>query len=448
MNSEKFVFPNSLQKDILGLMSQDKQFLRETLGILKPEFFEKNLYMLCAQSIYKIFLETRHLPTKPILLHELSQSLSKEVRVKDQEQKQNLIVHPVQKLLKEIYKPLNGSEAYVRKEVIRFCKVQGLKRTFLECYEDLEKNPDPEAIHEQLGKKLRQLSTMSHGGSDFFEGIDGLPASLFHDKSRCISTGFPSLDKMMDGGMDPGTLTVFMAPSKFGKSMALVNVGYDNLLRKKKVMHFTLEISEKKIMKRYAARISKIRDIGTHGAKVIKRVKKFHQLHRGTLKVKGYPTKTASVETLRGHLYHLQNQQDFVPDVVIVDYGDILRSTSYSKDKSGEGERFIQGDVYEGLRAMGQEFDCAIVTASQTNRAAATKPIIRMEDVAESYAKVQAADHIISICGTDEERKENRLRLFFAGSREAESQKMIRIRFNWKIALMKEVPKEEMGSDE
>ena len=145
------------------------------------------------------------------------------------------------------------------------------------------------------------------------------------------------------------------------------------------------------------------------------------------------------METLKSHLYHLQNQKDIKPDLIVVDYGDILRSFSYSKDKQGESERFIQGDVFEGLRALAQEFDCALVTATQCNRAAASKPIIHMEDVAESYAKVQIADHIVAVCGTDEERKEKRLRLFFAGSREAETHKQIRIEFNWKKSLMKEV---------
>jgi hypothetical protein len=149
------------------------------------------------------------------------------------------------------------------------------------------------------------------------------------------------------------------------------------------------------------------------------------------------------VETLKSYLYGLQNREDFKPDLIIVDYGDLLRSGSYAKDKDGSSERFIQGDVFEGLRAMAQEFDCVLVTASQCNRAAATKPIIRMEDIAESYAKCQVADHIIAICGTEEERKVNRLRLFFAGSREAMTERTSRIRFNWRIAFMQETKYEE-----
>jgi len=49
------------------------------------------------------------------------------------------------------------------------------------------------------------------------------------------------------------------------------------------------------------------------------------------------------------------------------------------------------------------------------------------------------------LCGTEEERKKKRLRLFFAGSREAQTERTSRVAFNWKIALMKEVEYDDEG---
>jgi replicative DNA helicase len=376
----------------------------------------------------------------------LSLRYSKQSKVKSEEQKQKFIIKPIKKLLKRIYARPEGSVQFVKEETLKFCRVQELKRSYMEAFEELEREPDPEKSKEFIARKIRNLSALEQGGSEFFKIIEKLPEMLSRDKGRCATTGFKRLDRWMDGGMDPGTETVFIAPAKFGKSMALVNVGFANLLRGKTVVHFTLEISEKKIMKRYASRISRIRSIEKCPNKTIRRVSKFYQLHRGRLIVKGYPTKMATVETIKSYLYHLQNRDDIKPDVIIVDYGDLLRSGSYGKDRDGSSERFIQGDVFEGLRAMAQEFDCALVTASQCNRASATKPIIRMEDIAESYAKCQVADHIIALCGTEEERKKKRLRLFFAGSREAQTERSSRVKFNWFISSMKEVedePQEE-----
>lgn len=432
-------FPKLFQVDILTALAQDKQFLRESIGLLKPEYFEKRLHLLLAQGIYKIYLATKQMPGKSSLLHSMSEDLMKEVKIKDEHQKKTLILEPVQKLLKQVYREGATGLKYVKKETMNFCRVQELKRSFLEGYEELEKDADPEKAKEFIAKRIRRIHSLEHGGMTFFKDIDSLHGQLYRDRTRCATTGFKSLDKWMGGGMDPGTETVFMAPAKFGKSMILVNVGFNNLLRGKIVVHFTLEISEPKIARRYACRISRTGNIEKYPKRTANRVKKFCSMHRGRLFIKGYPTKSASVETLKSYLYHLQNQKDIKPDLIIVDYGDILRSASYSRDKDGGGERFVQGDVFEGLRAMAQEFDCSLVTATQCNRAAASKPLIHMEDVAEGYVKCQIADHIIAVCGTDEERRAKRLRLFFAGSREAETHRQVRIEFNWKKAMMKEI---------
>lgn len=435
---ENLPFQKSFQTEVLKGLVQDKKFLRESLGLLKPEFFENHLLSLACQSIYEVYAKTKSLAPKPLLLQMMSDRLSKEVHPKSKEQTKDLVLKPIQRILNRMYEPVNGSQTYVQSESLKFCRVQSMKRSLLEVFEDLEREQDPEKAQAQLNQKLRVLHHLEMGGSNFFKNIEHLPSQIYKDKSKCSTTGYATLDRWMEGGMDPGTETVFMAPPKFGKSMILVNIGFANLLRGKTVIHFTLEISDKKIEVRYAKRISRISNLEKLPRKMIRRVKRFQTLHKGKLYVKQYPTKMATVETLRSYVYHLQNKEDVKPDLIIVDYGDLLRSHLY-RDKTGDSERFIQGDVYEGLRAMAGEFDCPIVTASQCNRGAASKPIIRMEDIAEAYAKVQVADHIVALCGTDEERRENRMRLFFAGSREGNTGGVVRVRFNWTRALLKEV---------
>jgi len=436
-------FPQVFQRTILQGLAQDKQFLRESIGLLKPEYFERELDMRVCACIFDIFLKTNHLPSKPILLHAVTSDIEKGMRVKDQAQRKQLIITPVLKLLKRVFKPVDhGHVKYITKQVLDFCRVQELKRSFLEAYDGLERDNDPEKAREFIAKKMRGLGVMGHGGADFFKHIKKLPRELYRDRSRCITTGFKMIDNCMSGGIDPGTETVFIAPAKYGKSFTLVHTGFHNLLRKKTVIHFTLEISENKIMSRYAARISgvPIGELSIRPRRVIRRVRKFLRRHGGRLFVKGYPTKGATVETLKGYVYALINRHDIKPDLIIVDYGDLLRSAAVTGRSEGN-ERFIQGDVFENLRGMAAEFDCALVTASQCNRAAASKPVIHMEDIAESYMKCQTADHIIAICGTPEERRKNRLRLFFAGSREARTGKIVKVDFEWPKARMTEIQK-------
>lgn len=437
---EYFKFPSQFQKDILGCLVTDRKFLRQSYGTLKPEYFEKEIYTLACKGIFELYKQTKGLPTKSNLLHILSESLRKKYKAKDKEQERIQIIRPVSKLLKQMFS-VNGSQEYVKKETIKFCQVQDLKRTCLQAFEILEDKGDPENAKSFISKQIRSSGSLEYGGRNFSKVIDKLPSQLYRDKSKCLTTGFPSLDKWMFGGMDPQTETVFIAPAKYGKSMILVNLGYANLCKNKTVVHFTLEISEKKILARYASRISGIsmNRFESKAESVVRRSKKFLMGHKGSLYVKEYPTRSASVETLKSYLYHLVNR-GVKPDLVIVDYGELLRSSNYTQ--KGEGlERFIQGDIFEALRAMAQEFDCCVVTASQCNRAAASKPVIIMEDIGESYQKVQTADHIVALCGTREERRNGYMRLFYAGSREGATGRTCWMKFKFRKAYMMECEK-------
>ena len=53
---------------------------------------------------------------------------------------------------------------------------------------------------------------------------------------------------------------------------------------------------------------------------------------KGRLIVKEYPTKTASTQTIRNHLEKLK-MRNIHADMIIIDYGDLLRPVRYQKRK-------------------------------------------------------------------------------------------------------------------
>jgi hypothetical protein len=63
---------------------------------------------------------------------------------------------------------------------------------------------------------------------------------------------------------------------------------------------------------------------------------------------------------------------------------------------------------------MAEEFDCSIITASQTNREALGKERITIKDFSEAFSKAMIADTIIALSETDEERSMGVMRLFMA----------------------------------
>ena len=79
-------------------------------------------------------------------------------------------------------------------------------------------------------------------------------------------------------------------------------------------------------------------------------------------------------------------------DMVVVDYGDILRDT-----RGGSEVRHALGNIYEDLRGLAGEMNIPIWTASQANRSSLEEDVIEATKVAESYQKVMTADFVMSL---------------------------------------------------
>ena len=119
----------------------------------------------------------------------------------------------------------------------------------------------------------------------------------------------------------------------------------------------------------------------------------------GQLFIKEFPTGTASVNTLRAHLQSLQRDHGIKPDVLFVDYADIMKSTSEYSER-----RYNLTSIYETLRAMAMELDIPIWTATQANREAINSPKFDLRVISESLGKAQTADLILGIGRTEEDK--------------------------------------------
>jgi len=167
----------------------------------------------------------------------------------------------------------------------------------------------------------------------------------------------------------------------------------------KTVVHYTLELNEAYVGLRYDTVFS-----GTPTANI-----KFYQDEvqkvidglAGKLIIKYYPTRSASVNTLAAHLKQMEIQE-IKPDVVIVDYADILKPTTFYKEK-----RHATGETYENLRGMAGEFDIPIWTASQANRSSLEEEVIDASKVSEDYSKVMTADFVMSVSRKVEDKIAN-----------------------------------------
>jgi hypothetical protein len=155
------------------------------------------------------------------------------------------------------------------------------------------------------------------------------------------------------------------------------------------VVHYTMELSEHYVGARYDTVFTGIPSVELKDKK--EEVKGKIKNLRGKLLIKYFPPKGVTVKKLQTHIEKMITL-DNKPDVIIVDYADLLLSHS-NKSDSTYAE---QGGVYIDLRGMSGELEIPIWTASQTNRSAIDSEVIEADKIADSYAKVMNADFIMS----------------------------------------------------
>jgi replicative DNA helicase len=231
-------------------------------------------------------------------------------------------------------------------------------------------------------------------------------------KRDTIPTRLPELDKkeILNGGSGKGELLCVVGASGSGKSHWLTMIGANALREGKNVLHYTFELSETAVGIRYDSNLC---DMDSNEVMDRKdEVAKFYEENRlGRLFIKEYPTNTASVYTLKSHIERL-DLKGFKPDIVIIDYADIMRSS-----RQFDSLRHELKLVYEELRGMAMEMGVPIWTASQSNKDGANAEVIDMTNMSEAYGKAMICDVIVSVSRRPHEKAGGWGRLYVAKNR-------------------------------
>ena len=118
----------------------------------------------------------------------------------------------------------------------------------------------------------------------------------------------------------------------------------------------------------------------------------------GDCRVFAIPGYTSTVEDIVSHLDNLHYYDNYDPDVVIVDYADILRASN----NAGKEYRHQLNDIWLKLRWLARSRNIHVITASQTAKTAFNKDVA-VEDIAEDMRKLA---HVSSLIGLNQTAKE------------------------------------------
>jgi len=159
----------------------------------------------------------------------------------------------------------------------------------------------------------------------------------------------------------------------------------------------------------------------------------------GKIFISELPPEQCSVD----HLYHLldnlRRSHGWHPDVVIIDYLDLMVSRNkYANRDDYSRQKAVANEV----RGFAKNENVLVFTATQTNRSAgSTGEAITLKDAAESYAKQFSMDYIITINQTPEERESSppRFRFFIAKNRNGPKHKTVTCEINYTTMKVREI---------
>jgi KaiC/GvpD/RAD55 family RecA-like ATPase len=323
-----------------------------------------------------------------------------------------------------------------------FSRHKGLERAIVKSSDLLEAG-DYGPV-EKLIKDAIQISLNKDMGTDYFEDPRGRLEAL-KDGNGQISTGWPAVDKKLYGGFNRGELNIFCAGSGGGKSLFLANLGVNWAMQGLNVLYLTFELSEKLVSMRLDSMTTGIptREIFRNIDDVELKVKMMEK-KAGSMQIKYMPS-GKNCNDIRAYLKEYQVKKGVKPDVLLIDYLDLMMPLSV---KVSPSDLFVKDKyVSEEIRNLAMETQCVTVTASQLNRAAVEEIEFDHSHISGGLSKIMTADNVIGIFTSRAMKERGRYQIQFMKTRSSSGVgQKVDLEFNVDTLRISDLGEEEESS--
>jgi replicative DNA helicase len=424
-----YQFNENIQRAIIYFMKSDKDFYLQIVNLVKPEYFEFPSHTKIFNTVVSYYDKYHELPSDLFILEDLKKTINARENISDYQDELDYV--------NNLDTSCISNPDYVVDLIESFAKKEAMKSAIAESI-TLIKEDKVEEVESIVRKALMVARTVDTGQNYFDDFSDRWTRTLSKDKdTKKFRTVFPSIDKSLDGGLGSKELAMVVAPPGVGKSLYLVNQGVQSLIDGNNVLYISLEMSEDKIAQRFDSIMSlvpqqKLKD-PKHQLTVKERLNIFQSTFKGRLIIKEYPTLMASVNNIRSLLVQLKSYQEFVPQVIIIDYLELLRST-----REIQHEYQAQQRIAEELRGLSMEQNVLVWTATQTNRQGRTKAIITDVELGDSYGKIRPCDFSMSLNQTEEEFDNGIMRVYIMKSRNGVPRFQVPAKVDYSVLRMTE----------
>lgn len=268
----------------------------------------------------------------------------------------------------------------------------------------------------QIAEEMSSIAFTSDNedlGSDF-----DIPENHVQDNHLLkVSSGYSTIDHMLGGGWDVGTLNCLMASTNNGKSLWMQNLAVKSADQGYNVLYITLEMSEKKVLKRLGSMGLKIpindydeksKDIEFMKKKIKERKSSssdgLFDKKVGRIITKFWAAGTATINDFDNFLKKLKEVSSIDIDLIIVDYITLIAPVK----GSGGDTLYTKGKhLAEGLRALASKYNCPLITSIQVAKDAWNSNDITLQDIPESKAIAETADTFFAIIRTEDMKLQN-----------------------------------------
>jgi KaiC/GvpD/RAD55 family RecA-like ATPase len=369
----------SFQFKVINQLLTNKEFILNIRDMIEPEYFDNQSMVWIVQQSLKYFDKYHTNPTLEAL----------QIEVKKLEN--DVLKTAVVEHLRESFKVENNDIVYVREEFTNFCKNQQLKKALMTSVGLLE-NGMYDDIRAIIDSALKSGMDKNIG----HEYLKDVESRYRPDAREIIPTPWLDINKLLMGGIGGGDLGLIFGSPGGGKSWMMVAIAGHAVQMGYNVVYYTLELSEVYVGKRFDAFFANepVNTVHLHRKKIENVI---NQL-KGKLVVKEFSMGKASAQTLESHVQKLKDT-DQAPDLIIIDYIDLLRSPKRSNDRKDEID-----DIYMNIKAMARDMNIPIWSVSQVNRSGAQDDIIQGDKAAGSYDKIMISDFCMSLSRKKEDK--------------------------------------------
>ncbi len=144
------------------------------------------------------------------------------------------------------------------------------------------------------------------------------------------------------------------------------------------------------------------------GREAVKRMINFRRRYKKRLRICTYPNETLTTTEIKSLLDTWERQDNFVPDLIIIDYADILAPDA---DLMRLDYRNQQNKIWQRLRRLSQQKHCLLITATQAAATSYKHETLKLEDFSETKTKYAHVTAMYGLNQLPEEKKIGLMRL-------------------------------------